>query len=192
MGTRGAVGFVVDDQVIASYNHFDSYPSYLGRVFLQDAREILKRFTFDPDALVEAVEGLRKVHDGDPISKADLDEFGAYFENLNYPGIDWYELLRGMQGRLLLMFDEGIMLVCGDSWMHDGLFNEFSYLLNLDTKQIEFYKGFCRRDCKGRFCDRSTSSNGDRVTLVGVVDFVDFLDQDDEALLREIYGEDYY
>ncbi len=30
MGTRGAVGFVLDEKEKITYNHFDSYPSGLG------------------------------------------------------------------------------------------------------------------------------------------------------------------
>lgn len=31
MGTRGAIGFAVDGELKMAYNHFDSYPSYLGQ-----------------------------------------------------------------------------------------------------------------------------------------------------------------
>ena len=41
MGTRGVIGFRIDDKDKVMYNHMDSYPEYLGVKILEDIDEII-------------------------------------------------------------------------------------------------------------------------------------------------------
>ena len=40
MGTRGVTGFVADGKWYVTYNHFDSYPEYLGMQVLNFAKKL--------------------------------------------------------------------------------------------------------------------------------------------------------
>src|SRR3954466_8443987 len=96
MGTRGLMGFVVDGEVKATYNHYDSSPSGLGvQVGAFAATLVGDRFA----EFADAVRGLRLVSEDDKPSAAEIERFAATTEEVgNTPGQDWYSILRGLQG----------------------------------------------------------------------------------------------
>lgn len=57
MGTRGIVGLIIDTQIKASYNHFDSYPSGLGL----DVVKFVKGID-DLDAVIAQARALAVLH----------------------------------------------------------------------------------------------------------------------------------
>ena len=55
-------------------------------------------------------------------------------------------------------FDDGFVSEFRDAveFLYDSLFCEYAYIINLDTKTLEFYKGFNRnKDAKGRYANCS-------------------------------------
>ena len=139
MGTRGFVGLVVGEQVKIGYNHYDSYPEYLGvNVFTTVCRwmsgdEIEKR--------VQQAQDLRLVQDDDRPTPEDRIRLAAH----RAPGVgeadSWYELLRDTQGDLDATLDCGVMIDAEDFPL-DSLYCEWGYLVDLDRRKLEVYEGF--------------------------------------------------
>src|SRR5271169_1739417 len=96
MGTRGAYGFIVDEVEKVTYNHFDSYPSGLGKDIL----------TFlsgkDLNLLKENAQKIQMVDERSVPTKEQI----AVCKNFTDLGVssqsenDWYCLLREAQGSL--------------------------------------------------------------------------------------------
>ena len=150
MGTRGSVGFVHNDIIKSFYNHFDSYPSYLGDKVLRWVHSA----TLDNklDLAAELVDGLRAVDEG---AQPTVDQLAELETNLSRVGMtlseswdkrvstgnDWYSVLRGTQGNLDQMLAAGFYFDC-TNFFKDSLFCEWGYVVDLDERVLEVYKGY--------------------------------------------------
>lgn len=155
MSTRGLVGVVVDDQIKATYNHSDSYPSWLGQRVLEFAGTLTDAVT--SAAVLEQARAVRMIDDDDAeVSEADLAALAAKGVTPNTAvgaqadSPTWYQALRDVQGDLGRTLELGYM-IDGASFAQDSLFCEYAYLVNLDTRMIEFYEGFQTSPGTGRF-----------------------------------------
>lgn len=152
MGTRGFVGFVVDDQEKIAYNHSDSYPSGLG----SDVLGWLYSASRDVDAMREQVRNLRVV---DPSSRAtdeDVQRLRAFAnERVSTRDLhDWYVLLHSTQGDPAAMLRAGV-IEDAHSFPADSLMCENGYLVDLDSERFEAYVGFQKEPhTVGRFANR--------------------------------------
>ena len=157
MGTRGIVGVRVDGVDKMVYNHFDSYPGGLGISMLDQCRKLMKR----SDGLAkakDAARAIRLVDDTIPVTAEDVKKYANTMDLDvgNQSPADWYRLLRRAQGNLLAYLDAGVMLDAG-TFILDSLFCEWGYIINLDTKKLEVYKGFqSQSHNKGRFAKQKT------------------------------------
>jgi hypothetical protein len=156
MGTRGVYGFRFRGQDKVTYNHFDSYPSYLGGLVLEfiqktpagDMRDIFDRITL--------------VKDNDPKdapSEALQREYLEYFDETVAEGrkTDWYCLLRRAQGDLGV-YARGVRhMIDSKEFLKDSLFCEYGYIVNLDAEALEFWLGFQKEPDPG--CRYGTSRN---------------------------------
>jgi hypothetical protein len=153
MGTRGALGFVVDETAKITYNHFDSYPDGLGddtlawlRTTLDEGREQEVR---DQARALVAVD-----EDSEPTAE-EWERFGHLADRNVSTGQDWYALLRDTQG------DAGKILEAGayadaSTFPLDSLFCEWAYLVDFDTRTFEVYEGFRRTPAtEGRWAEQS-------------------------------------
>jgi hypothetical protein len=163
MGTRGFVGVVVDGEAKVAYNHFDSYPSGLGLDTLAYTRNNIQG-----EADVETTRSLAKLlKPVDPETRpteADVERLGEYLNTgVGYdgkPGVNWYQLLRGTQGKVFGMLRAGLYEDAGD-FPADSLFCEWGYLIDLDAETFEVYEGFQREPHdKGRFAGMDLVSSG--------------------------------
>lgn len=153
MGTRGFITFVADGQEKTAYNHWDSYPEGLGIKVLEFLREAVK----DPEALGQAIRGLRVV-DGDTKPTAeDIEQLAEFADTGVSSGrIDeWYVLLRETQGSPAAILRAGVIEDSSDFPL-DSLFAEWGYVIDLDGDGwLEVYEGFQKRPHdRGRFADR--------------------------------------
>lgn len=114
MSTRGAIGFRLNGVDHITYNHSDSYPSWLGKNILgflaaRKTREPKAAGTaFWKDQLRAEVAKLIPVGDKKP-TKAQIKKL-AKFANLTVgerEKVDWYCLLRNAQGDLEKMLEAG-------------------------------------------------------------------------------------
>lgn len=140
MGTRGLAGFRLAQQDKLFYNHFDSYPGALGADIVAYAKSIT-----DWDVVKAQVAAFHEVKAGEKPTQDQITlaqnlgtvDTGVSTGNLS----DWYCLTRKAQGDIRLCLELGF----GDlnnAFAKDSLFCEFAYIINLDTMELEFYKGF--------------------------------------------------
>jgi len=141
MGTRGAIGFRNSGRDYITYNHFDSYPGYLGNGLLGELAE-----TNIPH-LLHIASNLILVSDDEGSPKPtdiQVRECKEYV-NLTVASRDeysWYCLLRGTQGTLKPYIAKGLRyMIDSSTFIYDSLWCEYAYIVNLDKNQFEFYKG---------------------------------------------------
>lgn len=142
MGTRGAFGVRVDDQDRLTYNHYDSYPTGLGRDVVRDINAQLQEVG-GFEQWREKARALRAVKNDDQPTEEDKERLKAH-ANLSVSGQsmdDWYCLLRECQGELAKLLDLGVY-IDNHAFMADSLFCEWAYVVNLDNGTLEVYRGF--------------------------------------------------
>jgi hypothetical protein len=148
MGTRGLYGIIVGEEQKLTYNHFDSYPSGLGA----DLLEFIKRN--DSDQLFEDAVALEVIDGETPPTAAQKERarsVGTVDTDVSEQSEnDWYCLLRGAQGDLRKTLDVGVM-VDGANFANDSLFCEWGYVIDLDNRIFEVYRGFQEEPHEGRF-----------------------------------------
>lgn len=159
MGTRGAIGFVVDGVEKVSYNHFDSYPDGLGKNVVEQVRAAdLAKWREQAKALV-MIKGKK------PPTADQIEALSKFADESVSSGqkTEWYVLLRGLQGDMQGTLDAGYM-IDSHMFLKDSLFCEYAYIVNFDTGKLECYRGFQRkRHNKGRYGRKFTKYNsGDR------------------------------
>lgn len=157
MGTRGAYGFRVGKKDKVTYNHFDSYPTGLGVKILEFVKET------PVEKLKEIAENVCLVdEDAKPTPeeiaichKAGTVDLGVGSGSQD----DWYCLLRGAQGNMELLADCPL-LIDSKEFLHDSLFCEYAYIINVDTGKVEIYRGFNkRRNGMGRYAKKLLKDN---------------------------------
>lgn len=140
MGTRGIVGFAVDGQIKASYNHACSYPTSLGLEILEWARGA------DMEATAARAREIKLLGD-DPQPPTPSDRARlAQYENPSVGGAStdasnqWYKLLRWTQGDPGAMLNAGVMIDSLGFVTQNCL---WGYIVNLDAGQLEVYVHDC-------------------------------------------------
>lgn len=157
MGTRGFVGFVVDETEKIAYNHFDSYPSGLGRDVLNWLHEALSHGQHR-ESVVASARSLRVVDPKTSPSAEDIERLRAYADlDVGSQDLsDWYVLLRKTQGVPGEMLQAGVIEDASE-FPVNSLFAEWGYVIDFDDNVFEVYEGFqSNPHDKGRFADRST------------------------------------
>jgi hypothetical protein len=148
MGTRGLTGFVIDGQVKAQYQQFDSYPSGVGA-------DVVAAFA-SGKITAEGVRAITLVKGDSKPTKTQIKRLEKYSNTGVSTGSldEWYVLLRETQGDVLAMIEAGFM-IDSSSFAADSLFCEWGYLINLDTNTLEVYRGFQTDKSKvvGRFAE---------------------------------------
>lgn len=136
MGTRGLTGFVLDNQIKASYQQFDSYPTGVGLTVLSFARGLT-----DLVDLRRQVSKLKVVPEQGKPTKAQRDALTKRAGITVEEGEDWYWALRSTQGQPARILESGYILDSAD-FGKDSLFCEWAYLINTDDSTLEVYEGF--------------------------------------------------
>lgn len=150
MSTRGAFGWRIDGQDKVTYNHSDSYPECLGEVMMQCVKK------FPLDEMTKIVRGIELVDDHKKPSPGQMLECRA-FCNLDVgtkSRQDWYCLLRNAQGKPNAWLKQGLRyMIDSKNFLSDSLFCEWAYIIDLDTKKLEIYKGYNKDPSAGRYAD---------------------------------------
>ena len=148
MGTRGLWGFRKNEEDKLTYNHYDSYPDYLGRTVVEfvknHAKEeldnIFKRIVLvdeDTPATAEAMVLCKRYCDT-----------GVSTQNMT----DWYCLLRRSQGCPEAYANGLRFMIDSADFIRNSLFCEFAYIINLDENVLEYWIGFqIKPDPKNRY-----------------------------------------
>lgn len=130
MGTRGTIAVKADNKTIRVYNHFDSYPTELGRDFAAFIRNA-------PENIAEQIAAAQIV---DESAEAPADALAALkvagiWQNVS-TGSDWYSALRNAQGD----FAQYLALGYVPAWEH-GDSEEWGYLADFDTQTLHITCG---------------------------------------------------
>ena len=140
MGTRGLWGFRYNGQDKLTYNHFDSYPSNLGKTLIDfvkksSVEEMKNIFNYIKLVNEKIVPTENEVKECIRFKTVDLG-----VGNQNYK--DWYCLLRNSQGNPNYYRDGLKYMIDSSKFIKDSLFCEYTYIINLDNECLEFYNGF--------------------------------------------------
>ncbi len=144
MGTRGLYGFRKNGIDKVTYNHYDSYPSYLGDIMA----------TFCKNTSVEEMnkifDRIVLVDEESKPTKKQIDECMKYYNSTVSTGDveDWYCLLREAQGNPDAYKDGLKYMINSQNFIYDSLFCEYAYIINLDTNCLEFWLGFQKEPCE--------------------------------------------
>jgi hypothetical protein len=166
MSTRGTLGIRYDGQDKLVYNHSDSYPEGLGDAIYQDIKAEIEKNRIPLDSLIGlwrqqalAARLIAKVRHSMP---TEADKHRCRVLNLVNLQVseqsedDWYCLLRNAQGKLLTLLNVGLFLDAG-GFILNSLHCEWGYILNLDSEELEVYKGFqSQPHQKGRYAAITT------------------------------------
>lgn len=174
MGTRGALGIIVNETEKIAYNHFDSYPSGLGVEVLKWIRGVTEGNRWNE--VRGLAEALRVIDDDTPATPGQILELRAYtnwhvnqYSMAGPPGdslptedVEWYNLLHATQGDLEMTLACGYLLD-GHTFPLDSLFCEWGYIIDLDASVLEVYRGFQKTLPKaGRWKGRPTKSEDEQ------------------------------
>ncbi|UDL15813.1 hypothetical protein QEH42_gp145 [Microbacterium phage Pumpernickel] len=124
MGTNGTIAVKAGDTTLRVYNHYDSYPTWLGAQFAKFVRNT------DATTIRQRVEALTLVDENAVCPEDVLETLKAsgIWENVSM-GNDWYAALRGAQGN----FETYLLLGYAPKW-EGGDDQEWGYLANFDTR----------------------------------------------------------
>lgn len=160
MSTRGVLGLFSGGVTKATYNHSDSYPTGLGKDTAEELTEALK--TIGIDKMRSNFKKIKMIKDEDKQpSNTDIKKYNDY-ANTHVGGpmsndvvLTWYQLLRETQGTLMPYYKgEVVHMIDGKSFIGSGLYCEWVYIVNLDTEELEVYKGFQRvKHNEGRYAN---------------------------------------
>lgn len=166
MSTRGAWGLRKAQTDKVTYNHSDSYPSWLGKRIYQFIVQTTDEEMEEAFDRIELVEEGRDTPSGEAVRACralSIVDTGVSEQSEE----DWYCALRGAQGRPLFYVrgahvetrfhsyetgetvertidvDDNPLrwMIDGHDFLADSLFCEYAYIINLDTKRLEFYVG---------------------------------------------------
>ena len=152
MSTRGAYGFRIHQTDKITYNHWDSYPTGFGVDVLTFIRNtpITELKTIAEKIVLIQSNGCPTYGQKEKYRKyADLS---VAEQSLN----SWYCLLRKSQGDLGAYKEGLIHIIDSKEFLFDSLFCEWAYIINLDTNNLEIYKGFNNDPTSsGRYANKS-------------------------------------
>ena len=148
MGTRGLVGIKIGRTKKYTYNHFDSYPSGLGKEVVEFCHSITKADAWE--AFKEKAKAVKMVKQADIPSGANMAAYLKYHNGNVSSGeiTEWYSLLREVQGvNTLIEIASGNLkhLIDNKEFIKESLFCEYAYVINLTTMKLEMYEGFQKK-----------------------------------------------
>lgn len=134
MGTRGAFGFRSEGVDKVTYNHYDSYPTGLGKDIMLELNRV-KMGVNDWRKMFDKVEMVKTARDDKNYGKKTVDMKPSYLNN-------------------------SLSMVDSSKFLHDSLFCEWAYILNLDDEVLEIYQGSnkCSKSL-GRYAGFQTLAN---------------------------------
>lgn len=192
MGTRGTYGFRKNGEDKLTYNHFDSYPDWLGRNVIEFCQN-------------HSVEEINEIFDkivmvNEKTDKPTTEQIKECVENgfvdLNVSTqseTDWYCLLRNCQGDLecLANTKDHAYMIDDGNFIKDSLFCEYGYIINLDEDVIEYYEGFQKKPQEWNRYGTTPNENGYYPCKLVMVFPLNEIDDVDKNLKMMQYGEDY-
>ena len=163
MSTRGLFGFRKDGKDKLTYNHFDSYQDYLGRVM---AKFCAEHKVSELKAVCDSIELVDEESTPTIEQITKCVKAGYYDLNVSTQSVgDWYCILREMQGNpeeyaKNFKNGHGTYMIDSHEFIQNSLFCEYAYIINLDTEKLEFWIGFQHRAQAGNRYGETTNGRG--------------------------------
>jgi len=144
MGTRGLWGFRKNGNDKLTYNHFDSYPSGLG----EEIKKFIVGHVDDLDAIEDRIE---LVNEDTPPTNEQIEELKKFADQRVSTGelTEWYVLLRDTQGNPEAYSNGLKYMIDSHNFIKNSLFCEWAYIINLDAKNLELWRGFQKNPQSG-------------------------------------------
>ena len=138
MSTRGCYGFRKNGIDKITYNHYDSYHDYFGKIMVKFCKET------SLDEMNEIYGRLILVDEGGKPTPEQIEECKRYYNGdvSRKTPEDWYCLLRNAQGEPNEYKNGLRYMIDNHDFIKDSLFCEYAYIINLDTNSLEFWVGF--------------------------------------------------
>lgn len=141
MGTHGYFGFHYKRKYYLFYNHWDSYPSYLGVKILNKLINTIKNNKLD--YWKNKIDEIKIVSKTDIPAREDIEKLSIYTDlNVGKKSTnDWYCLLRKTQGDLDLVIESGYYV---DNNFESSVtsFVEYVYYIDLDNEEFVWKTNF--------------------------------------------------
>lgn len=191
MGTRGAYGFRFEGLDKLTYNHFDSYPDWLGKNLIEFIRST------SIEEMQTIAQGLILVDERSTPTPEQIKECSQWI-NLKVSSqstSDFYCLLREAQGNPDAWKQGLRYMIDSHEFMADSLFCEWAYCINLDDETLEVYKGYnTDPNAPGRYTDKGHYRTHDGTVFYGVAliraipltEIQAMLDEEILALINEL------
>ena len=170
MGTRSSYGFRSEGKDYLMYSQFDGYPTGLGLNLMEQLKYLTVCNMKTGVARLVAVD-----EDSEPKDVLDNEEYQELFEMFHQEvskGTDWYSFLRGSQQNISIYFTEEKPLkyfIEANNFIHDSLFCEYAYIVNLDTEMLEFYRGYNTSINSGRYTEMASGGEYKSCFFVGEI-----------------------
>ena len=156
MGTRGAFGFYKNGQNKITYNHYGSYPSGLGEDLVQEIRATNVKVLHEVFDRIQLVDKNKKPTKEQIENCKPWTNLGVSMQSEE----DWYCLLREAQGSIEPYLKGLSYMNDSEDFMSDSLFNEWSYIMNLDDDTFEIYRGFNQDYQENRYATKKPDRSG--------------------------------
>ena len=161
MSTRGSWGIKYKGVTKETYNHMDSYPTGLGVQVSKLLMAVLKDCDYETDAMLKELRELfnriSMVAFDDRASEEQIEKYRKYAEEdaTEEDLKAFYRLLRKTQYNPLFYYEDKEL----DVMNPNNGDNEFSYLIDLDKKELRVTSHRKRRVLTLRLDDESTICN---------------------------------
>ncbi|MDP9750391.1 hypothetical protein [Thermoanaerobacter pentosaceus] len=183
MSTRGAYGFYKSGITKATYNHSDSYPSGLGRSVMEFIKET------SIEEMNEIFNNIVLVNEDDLPSLEQIKEVAKITDVEIYDTINWYSLLRSVQGDLSA-YKKGLRYMNDNQeFLKNSAFCEWAYIINLDENVLEVYKGSQKKPQKNRYYTKEPCCNCYNVALIKKIPIEEIKKGNIEELISRIEKE---
>lgn len=150
MSTRGAFGFFKDGITKVTYNHSDSYPSWLG----DEMVNFCKKFSIEQmNAMFDRIQLVKQDDKPTPEMVAVAEKLNLINTGVGNQSVDdMYCLFRQTQGDLSVYANpEMVWMIDSQDFIKDSLYCEWAYIINLNTNMLEVYKGFQKAPSNSRY-----------------------------------------
>ena len=135
MSTRGLIGIKYKGKTKATYNHFDSYPRYLGFNLVKELKE-----KDSIKLLKKNFKNIKLVTTEETPTKREINKYKKFLDLKvsKQTEKDWYNLLRNTQGTLkYIISGEQKHMIDNLSFLKDS---EWAYIIDLDDNNLEIYE----------------------------------------------------
>ncbi|MDU1912528.1 hypothetical protein [Fusobacterium sp.] len=152
MGTRGLFGLRKNNKDKTTYNHFDSYPSYLGEEMVEYVKNHSKE---EMTALYDKLIMVDEEFNTSQFTEEQKERYKEFMKKNDFfshtldgaktaENISMYCFLHEFQGRLYKYdeYPEIDLMIDNHNFIKNSLFCEWAYIINLDTNKLEVWEGF--------------------------------------------------